>query len=488
MPSSGGAGRRRLLPQAVVGATVVLLVGATAWVFQNRSREGHAPGWEVPANAAGRFLSNNAGPSLSRSGDLMGRLATERLGPEELWAGLANRGLPWSERSVYLMALAVAGGVDSARRLVALYLTEPSLNQGAFARVLSEAGCAGFLRALESLLEDGDDAHAAAAIRGLAGVGGDNALQLLADIMNDDAWPEDLRRQAALGLLQQGNDRLSTIAIHGLGTLGDEGSRAELSAILHNKPTARGLRLHAAAALGRIGSPQAAQDLVDAFEEFSGEEEQTRLLDALGHCPFPVVDSTFREFLADPASPDELRVAATEALSNSSAEAVPFLQNLAASDPDADVREMAAWAISTREPGGQLGPELARMIGIEPEPDVRRRLYEGLLVQAENPAESLLPTIQAEDDPAARIAAINAVGDAVGRGRPTSLASPFDAEMVPELETVAMGESSLNLRMRAVFALRRAGTPASKAALARISSTHSPEIAKAAANGLLAKK
>jgi hypothetical protein len=60
--------------------------------------------------------------------------------------------------------------------------------------------------------------------------------------------------------------------------------------------------------------------------------------------------------------------------------------------------------------------------------------------------------------------------------------------MVPELETVAMGESSLNLRMRAVFALRRAGTPASRAALARITSTHSPEIAKAASNGLLAKK
>ncbi len=488
MPSLRGAGRRNLPRQAVVWAAIVLLAVATAWVFHNRSGKGYPPSWDVPANAAGRFLSRNHRPSIPGSGDLVGRMATKGLSLEELWAGLANHRLPWSERAVFLNALAVAGGTNSAIRMVAAFLVEAPDNQGAFARILSRAGWTVFARALEALLEDGDDAHAAAAIRGLAGIGGDAGLQLLADIMDDDAWPEALRREAACGLLQCANPDVVAFGIRGLANIGDEGSRAALAGILHNGTKAQSLRLKAATALGRIGSQSAADDLILAFNEFPEEDTHRHLLDALGHCPFPVIENTFRDYLADPEVPAELRSAAAEALSNSTGESLPMLQNLAATDADPEVREMAAWAISTREPGGQLGSELARMLVVEPEPDVRRRLYEGLLVQAENPADSLLPLIESEDDPAARVAAFNSAGDAVGRGSSAALAARFDSQMVPELEAVALGESSLNLRMRAVFALRRADTLPARNALSRISTTPTPEIATAAANGLHASR
>lgn len=465
-------------------AAVVGVVGIVLGAIWEHSRSSQSGSWSVPENAAARFL----GKRTAGGDDLNVRIATVGMAGEDLWAVVSNSALSWAERSIPLQKLASVVGVDSARRLMALFLTEPSSTQGAFARVMSDARCVGFLQTLELLLEDGDDTHAAAAIRGLAGIGGDDALQWLADIMNDEAWPEALRREAAVGLLGQGNPRIATIAISGLAAIGSEASRAELSGLLNHTTTDQTLRLHAAAALGQIGSPQAAQDLTEAFTLFPGEDEQTQLLEALGHCPFPLIENQFRGYLADSSTPADLRVAAAEALANTTVDALPLLQSLAASDADAAVREMAAWAISTRAPGGPLGPELARMIYAEPEPDVRRRLYEGLLVQAESPADSLLPAILAEEDPAARVAAFNAVGDAVGRGHSASLSGRFDAEMAPELEAVALGDSSLNLRMRAVFALRRAGTPAARDALTRISSTPTPEIAKAASNGLLAKK
>ena len=228
--------------------------------------------------------------------------------------------------------------------------------------------------------------------------------------------------------------------------------------------------------------------MIAAFSEFSDTDVQEVLLGSLGHFPFAQIAETWKTFLADPSTPSGLRAAAAEALSNSSADAVPFLESLASADREADVREMAAWALSTQAPGGALGSKIAQMLPLEPEPDVRRRLYESLLVQAENPSESVLQVIEQEDDPAARVAAMNAAGDAVGRKQSSSLAATFDSQMVPELQAVALGNSSPNLRMRAVFALRRAGTPAALTALANISQTTAPEIATAARNGLQASR
>jgi HEAT repeat protein len=181
-----------------------------------------------------------------------------------------------------------------------------------------------------------------------------------------------------------------------------------------------------------------------------------------------------------------MRVIATEALANSSPRAVPLLLRLAHGDADADVRASAAWAIGAHQTVGNLGPTLTSMAERETEPDVRRRLYESLLPQSAIPTGRLMPLVMAEQDIAARVAGFNAIGRGAYQEPASTIAGRFDAEIVPELLQIATAPNSLNIQMRAVFALRRARTPAALAALGMIAESAVPDVATAARNGLRA--
>jgi HEAT repeat protein len=214
-------------------------------------------------------------------------------------------------------------------------------------------------------------------------------------------------------------------------------------------------------------------------------EVGAQILDALGRFPFETVAGTFRQFLSAPGVPPEKRVVALEALAYSSAGAVPFLLGFAEGDADADVRASAAWAISTHGRYRDIAPMLTDMVEAEPDEDVRRRLYEALLPQSGIPAERLLPGVLEEEDIAARVAGFNALASAVTQGSSETFAATFDLQIVPELLQIALSDNSVNIRMRAVFALRRAQTDAAQAALAEIASHASnTQIAEAARHGL----
>jgi HEAT repeat protein len=148
------------------------------------------------------------------------------------------------------------------------------------------------------------------------------------------------------------------------------------------------------------------------------------------------------------------------------------------------VRAAAAWAISAHSTVRDIGPALAGLAERETDADVRRRLYEALLSQAGIPAERLLPIVQAENDLAARVAGFNAIGGAANQQLSSAIATAFDEKIVPELVQIATTPNSLNIQMRAVFALRRARTTAAQAALASIASSAPPQVATAARNGL----
>jgi HEAT repeat protein len=111
-------------------------------------------------------------------------------------------------------------------------------------------------------------------------------------------------------------------------------------------------------------------------------------------------------------------------------------------------------------------------------------LYEALLPQDGIPSEHLLSTVQAENDIAARVAGFNALGRVAHQQPASAVAAAFDQEIVPELLQIATAPNSLNIQMRAVFALRRARSAAAAAALAEIANTARPQIATAARNGL----
>ena len=210
-----------------------------------------------------------------------------------------------------------------------------------------------------------------------------------------------------------------------------------------------------------------------------------QILNALGRFPFETVASTFEQVLSSPGVPAEQRVVAVEALAYSSAGAVPFLLGFAEGDADAEVRASAAWAVSTHGRYRDIAPMLTDMVEAEPDEDVRRRLYEALLPQSGIPSERLLTTVLEEEDIAARIAGFNALANAASQGAPETFAATFDQLIVPELLQIALSDNSVNIRMRAVFALRRAQTAAAQVALAEIvKHAANSQIAEAARHGL----
>jgi hypothetical protein len=284
--------------------------------------------------------------------------------------------------------------------------------------------------------------------------------------------------------LTDGDERVVMAAIRGLSAIGGRDVSEKFVSFLQDSQQPDRIRIEAALGLGAIGTPEAADVLAKAFMKARETDLGMQILNALGHFPFETVAGTFEQCLSAAEVPAETRVAATEALANSSASAVPFLLGFAQNDEDADVRASAAWAVSAHGRYKNIAPVLTDMVERETDADVRRRLYEALLPQSGIPAERLLPSVLEEDDIAARVAGFNALANGVAQGFSETFAATFDQQIVPELLRIAISENSVNIRMRAVFALRRAQTDAAQAALAEIADTSNPQIAEAARHGL----
>ncbi len=287
-------------------------------------------------------------------------------------------------------------------------------------------------------------------------------------------------------LLEDSDESVVLAAIRGLSMIGGDKVTAGLESVLGNLEKPEKVRIEAAVALGLIGTEQSQSALLDALARDSSEDLTTEILRGLGQGDFTRISPVFSSYVAAPSTPPEMRVVAVESLAHSSNEAIGFLMETAAGDPDTELRASAAWAISAHQSVNDLGGPLAEMAVSEPEPVVRRRLYEAMLCQAEIPADSILPKVMAEEDAATRIAGFNVLGN-LARQQPSSEARAiFDRQVATELRDLATGANSLNLQMRAVFALRRAGTPAAMQALAAIEAAGTDQISTAARNGLRA--
>ncbi|MCP5531571.1 MAG: HEAT repeat domain-containing protein [Akkermansiaceae bacterium] len=287
-------------------------------------------------------------------------------------------------------------------------------------------------------------------------------------------------------LLGDSDESVVLAAIRGLSMIGGDKVSSGLEKVLTNREAPETVRLEAAVALGAIGSDLSQTALLDALGQGASEALATEILRGLGQSEFSLISPVFSSYLAAPSTTSEMRVVAIEALAYSSDDAIDFLLETAAGDSDPEVRASAAWAVSAHQTVNHLGGPLAEMAVSEPEPDVRRRLYEAMLCQVEVPADPVLPAVMAEEDAAARIAGFNVLGN-LARQQPSSEArATFDRQVATELRRLATGENSLNLQMRAVFALRRAGTPAAMQALAAIAEEGNERISAAARNGLRA--
>lgn len=292
------------------------------------------------------------------------------------------------------------------------------------------------LAILRSLLTDVDPVVVKGALSGVAGLGSDAAAGLLKQVLTDPASPPDFRtRSAAL--------------------LGEMGTAAALQAL----KTAAGLPLD--------------------------DDTLAVVMDGLGNYRFRDTAEAFRNLLADPARDGRFKAEATEALARSDQDALPYLLETAGSATDPDIRASAAWAAGANAHTGRIGPELGRLLQSEPDAEVRRRLYESLMLQQNPGGPAVLEPAFGEIEPATRIAGANALATAIRRNQVDSATiDRFHAEQLPELLATALGDEPRNLRYRAVFALVRAGTAEASSALGTIAAQGEHEIAALAARGL----
>jgi len=351
---------------------------------------------------------------------------------------------------------------------IARFLDEGTslIERRSYAFRLARVGSPECIAALLKVLQTAPPEHKAFMAQLIGSTGNPAAKMLL--------WP----------LLGDSSEQVVMGAIRGLSTMPGEDIAARIAELLADGQRSDRIRIEAALGLGTIGTPTAGTALVEAFRQKPSSDLAMQILNSLGRFEFPTVANLFGQYLAAPETPSGMRVTAVEALANSSTEAVPFLLRLTEGDADADVRASAAWAISAHHKVEDLAPALADLAEKEPVADVRRRLYEALLPQAGIPAERLLPIVKAEDDIAARVAGFNVVGSVTHQEPASLVASAFDKEIVPELLQIATAPNSLNIQMRAVFALRRAQTASAQAALAAIAESARPQVATAARNGL----
>lgn len=296
-------------------------------------------------------------------------------------------------------------------------------------------------------------------------------------------WPE--AKSWLLRLLRDPDAQVATGAIRGLATLGDDESVRAIGTILLNSDASLELRLEVAERLGGVGSDAAVDLLVSGYAATDDEELLGVLVEGLGKCSFTATEKLFRDLVDNPDVDGKLRVRAVEALAANGGDALPFLRQLAATHDDPEVREAAAWTLGTNPGAGGDGTFLAQRLTVEPEADVRRRLYESLMHQSAIPLSAVTAQAETETDPAARIAAANAW--ALGLHQPEAAAAAatrFDEHWVPELRTTALSATSVNLRLRSVFALWRAGTSTAAQALTAISRCEEPKVAAAAQQAL----
>jgi len=260
--------------------------------------------------------------------------------------------------------------------------------------------------------------------------------------------------------------------------------RAAQSAVADRRAGDR-VRTDAARTLGDAGSDSALAALQDAAALNLSSETQDAVVASLGRYPFRRTRTLFAGWLADDGRSTDFKVRAVEALAASDGDAVPLLAETTANHPSPRVRAAAAWAIGQNANVMDQGYRLTELVAAERDTFVRRRLYEALAKQASIPAQRVLEQALQESDPAARIAGFNAVAVAL-RGDSASLAmvERFAQAAIPELETSALGDGSLNLRLRSVFALIRCGLPEAAGVLGEIALAAPEPVRGAAARGL----
>jgi len=227
------------------------------------------------------------------------------------------------------------------------------------ARSLAKLGSDSSITALKIALRDGPAYLKAAIGEGLGESPHHEARALLIDLVNASD------ETAARG------------AVRGFALRGDAESADLLANLLFNAQKPESVRTEAALALGEVQQPGALTALTRAVSEIQDAAITEQVLEGLARRPFAETQQFFSDYLASPGLTSESKVAALEALGNSTGDVAALVLKYAV-DPDQEVRAAAAWALSATESHTDLAPQLLDLLKAEASPEVRAKLYDAL--------------------------------------------------------------------------------------------------------------
>lgn len=317
------------------------------------------------------------------------------------------------------------------------------------ARALAKLGSDNSITALKTALRDGPPYLKAAIGEGLGESSHREARTLLIDLIN-------------------GTDEIAARgAVRGFALRGDAEATDILANLLFNTQKPESVRTEAALALGEVQQPGALSALTRAVSEIQDPAIAEQVLEGLARRPFAETEQFFSDYLASPGLAAESKVAALEALGNSTGD-VAALALKYAGDPDPEVRAAAAWALSATETRADIAPQLLELLKGESSPEVRAKLYEALGGQDNYDSAAVLAQVQKETDLPARQAGLGLLAE-LCRSAPTpELLAFFNQTAVPELQNRAVASPDLQERLASVMSLRRAGTAESLSALQNV--------------------
>lgn len=323
-----------------------------------------------------------------------------------------------------------------------------------------------------------DGSPAAMAVLKQAALGGDVELaEIIAGVLGNCRNAESL--DILKTLLAHTNEPVVLASVQSLGQHGTAAALSLLRDVLQDAKQTIDVRAEAALSAGATPLPEAFTMLRDALGHVADEAIASQIVRAIASRPFEESGSFLQTYLNTREVASDLKAEALKALGGVKGDTAGLLLNFAQNE-DAELRAAAVRGLGGDNAPSDVGDEIVALLATETDSLVRKRLYQALAHQQSFDLAAAWAQTESERDPAVRMAGLRLLADAVQQSRSADIGELFDSRAVPELKAMALNSESMDNRLAAVMALRRAGTDISVAALQQVATqTADPRVTEA---------
>ena len=325
----------------------------------------------------------------------------------------------------------------------------------------------------------------------LAKEANDTAFYQFLDIFYDAQTPSELKAAILAGIgysnnpakielikdgLKDSNEDIVCGAIRGLQGFSEDYAVEMLSDFVYSDDASERVKDEAILSLGGIQNQAAAKVLMDsyyAFLEAGNNNFSTEIIAAVGQKDFSQTQAFFTDVLKNSGNDVSSRLAVAEALENSDGQVSSILTSLL-HDSDSKVRAAAAWSLATATETGDISAELLVAVKRETDSEAKKRLYQALSNQENINTAEIIPSITAETDISTKIAGYNLVAIELYK-KDQQVQDWFVTQALPELKDTALNAATLNARLSAVIAIKKAGLAQTEQVLSEIAEASKDE-------------